>query len=151
VPKLTGALAPLREVRRPVLQSSANPSGQAEARRVGWIRRCCREAGGRYLRGVRWRMLLAVVLAGIVLGWGWNAGSGLDGPCLGSTFARSAPEGSADSSEISWWPPGVRCVTVAPDGSEEQRTFPGLVTWGVAVFVGLTPFASRPRPHLHEA
>jgi L-threonylcarbamoyladenylate synthase len=35
VPKLTGALAPLREVRRPVLQSSANPSGQAEARRVG--------------------------------------------------------------------------------------------------------------------
>jgi L-threonylcarbamoyladenylate synthase len=35
VPKLSTPLAPLRDVRWPVLQSSANPSGQAEARRVG--------------------------------------------------------------------------------------------------------------------
>ena len=35
VPTLSGALEPLRWMRRPVLQSSANPSGGAEARRVG--------------------------------------------------------------------------------------------------------------------
>ena len=34
VPALTGALAPLEEVRWPVLQSSANPSGGADARRL---------------------------------------------------------------------------------------------------------------------
>jgi L-threonylcarbamoyladenylate synthase len=34
VPRLLGALAPLTEVRRPVLQSSANRSGGAEARAV---------------------------------------------------------------------------------------------------------------------
>jgi L-threonylcarbamoyladenylate synthase len=34
VPKLTGPLAPLQEVRWPVVQSSANRSGEAEARRV---------------------------------------------------------------------------------------------------------------------
>lgn len=34
VPKLTEALAPLREMRWPVLQSSANRSGEADARRV---------------------------------------------------------------------------------------------------------------------
>lgn len=34
VPELTGALAPLAGMRWPVLQSSANPSGGAEARRV---------------------------------------------------------------------------------------------------------------------
>jgi L-threonylcarbamoyladenylate synthase len=34
VPSLTGTLAPLRQMRRPVLQSSANPSGEAEARRI---------------------------------------------------------------------------------------------------------------------
>ena len=35
VPELTGALAPLAGVRWPVLQSSANPSGGPEARRIG--------------------------------------------------------------------------------------------------------------------
>jgi L-threonylcarbamoyladenylate synthase len=35
VPKLREALAPLEKMRRPVLQSSANPSGKAEARRIG--------------------------------------------------------------------------------------------------------------------
>jgi L-threonylcarbamoyladenylate synthase len=34
VPKLTGAISPLAEMSRPVLQSSANLSGEAEARRV---------------------------------------------------------------------------------------------------------------------
>ena len=34
VPKLTGALAPLSAMRWPVLQSSANPSGGADARRL---------------------------------------------------------------------------------------------------------------------
>ena len=34
VPKLTGALAPLHEMRWPILQSSANRSGETEARRV---------------------------------------------------------------------------------------------------------------------
>ncbi|MGH2716924.1 MAG: L-threonylcarbamoyladenylate synthase [Thermoleophilaceae bacterium] len=34
VPNLTGPLAPLANMRRPVLQSSANPSGKAEARRI---------------------------------------------------------------------------------------------------------------------
>jgi L-threonylcarbamoyladenylate synthase len=34
VPKLTEALAPLREMRWPVLQSSANRSGESDARRV---------------------------------------------------------------------------------------------------------------------
>jgi L-threonylcarbamoyladenylate synthase len=34
VPKLTGALAPLTEMARPVLQSSANPSGKPEAKRL---------------------------------------------------------------------------------------------------------------------
>ena len=34
VPALDGALAPLREMRRPVLQSSANPSGGSDPRRV---------------------------------------------------------------------------------------------------------------------
>jgi L-threonylcarbamoyladenylate synthase len=34
VPKLTGALAPLQAMSRPVLQSSANLSGGAEARRI---------------------------------------------------------------------------------------------------------------------
>jgi L-threonylcarbamoyladenylate synthase len=34
VPSLEGALAPLRAVRLPVLQSSANRSGQADARRI---------------------------------------------------------------------------------------------------------------------
>ena len=34
VPKLTGALAPLTAMRWPVLQSSANPSGGADARRL---------------------------------------------------------------------------------------------------------------------
>jgi L-threonylcarbamoyladenylate synthase len=34
VPELTGALAPLAGMRWPVLQSSANPSGGAEARRI---------------------------------------------------------------------------------------------------------------------
>jgi L-threonylcarbamoyladenylate synthase len=34
VPKLTGTLAPLKAMLRPVLQSSANPSGEAEAKRV---------------------------------------------------------------------------------------------------------------------
>jgi L-threonylcarbamoyladenylate synthase len=34
VPKLTGELAPLRRMRRPVLQSSANPSGGKDARRI---------------------------------------------------------------------------------------------------------------------
>ena len=34
VPALDGALAPLREMRRPVLQSSANPSGGSDARRL---------------------------------------------------------------------------------------------------------------------
>jgi L-threonylcarbamoyladenylate synthase len=34
VPKLTGALAPLAAMRWPVLQSSANPSGGADARRL---------------------------------------------------------------------------------------------------------------------
>jgi L-threonylcarbamoyladenylate synthase len=34
VPELTGALAPLEAVEWPVLQSSANPSGEREARRV---------------------------------------------------------------------------------------------------------------------
>jgi L-threonylcarbamoyladenylate synthase len=35
VPDLSGALEPLRAVARPVLQSSANPSGGADARRLG--------------------------------------------------------------------------------------------------------------------
>jgi L-threonylcarbamoyladenylate synthase len=35
VPELTGALAPLAGMRWPVLQSSANPSGGPEARRIG--------------------------------------------------------------------------------------------------------------------
>src|SRR5918912_3502687 len=34
VPDLSGPLAPLAAVARPVLQSSANPSGAADARRV---------------------------------------------------------------------------------------------------------------------
>jgi L-threonylcarbamoyladenylate synthase len=34
VPELTGALAPLAAARWPVLQSSANPSGEADARRL---------------------------------------------------------------------------------------------------------------------
>jgi len=34
VPALESPLAPLREMRRPVLQSSANPSGGADARRI---------------------------------------------------------------------------------------------------------------------
>jgi L-threonylcarbamoyladenylate synthase len=34
VPKLTKALAPLRAMRWPILQSSANPSGGADARRI---------------------------------------------------------------------------------------------------------------------
>jgi L-threonylcarbamoyladenylate synthase len=34
VPSLTGALAPLQTMRWPVLQSSANPSGEADARRT---------------------------------------------------------------------------------------------------------------------
>ncbi|MEA2367748.1 MAG: L-threonylcarbamoyladenylate synthase, partial [Thermoleophilaceae bacterium] len=34
VPDLRGALAPLRSVTRPVLQSSANPSGGSDARRL---------------------------------------------------------------------------------------------------------------------
>ena len=34
VPELTGALEPLRAVRTPVLQSSANPSGGPDARRI---------------------------------------------------------------------------------------------------------------------
>jgi L-threonylcarbamoyladenylate synthase len=34
VPELVGALAPLRAVSRPVLQSSANPSGGRDARRL---------------------------------------------------------------------------------------------------------------------
>ena len=34
VPSLTGALAPLQAMRWPVLQSSANPSGEADARRT---------------------------------------------------------------------------------------------------------------------
>jgi L-threonylcarbamoyladenylate synthase len=34
VPKLTKALEPLRSIRRPVLQSSANPSGGTEAKRA---------------------------------------------------------------------------------------------------------------------
>jgi L-threonylcarbamoyladenylate synthase len=35
VPRLTGRLAPLQDVRWPVVQSSANRSGEAEAKRVG--------------------------------------------------------------------------------------------------------------------
>jgi L-threonylcarbamoyladenylate synthase len=35
VPAVDGALAPLAEMRWPVLQSSANPSGGADARRIG--------------------------------------------------------------------------------------------------------------------
>jgi L-threonylcarbamoyladenylate synthase len=34
VPNLTGELEPMRQMARPVLQSSANPSGEADARRI---------------------------------------------------------------------------------------------------------------------
>ena len=37
VPSLTGALAPLQAMRWPVLQSSANRSGEADAKRVGEV------------------------------------------------------------------------------------------------------------------
>jgi hypothetical protein len=94
--------------------------------------------------------MLAVGLAGMVLALGTSAGGGLDGPCLGPMFAPFAPEGSAASGEPSWWPPGVRCVSVAPDRSKEQRTYPGRVTWAVALLVGVAPFALRRRPRLRS-
>ncbi|HKP90329.1 MAG TPA: L-threonylcarbamoyladenylate synthase [Thermoleophilaceae bacterium] len=43
VPDLRGALEPLRSMPRPVLQSSANPSGEPDARRVGEVDEVLRE------------------------------------------------------------------------------------------------------------
>jgi L-threonylcarbamoyladenylate synthase len=51
VPLLRGALEPLRAVRSPVLQSSANPSGGADARRVADVDAGLRESADFVLDG----------------------------------------------------------------------------------------------------
>ena len=94
---------------------------------------------------MRWRLLVGLVLAGMVLAFGANAGGGKDGPCLGPEFAQSAPEGSVVRGQTSGWPPGIRCTLTTPQGVVEQRTYPSWATWGLAALVGAAPLLARRR------
>jgi hypothetical protein len=89
-------------------------------------------------------LVIALALGGIVWGIGTFVvpGGGLDGPCLGSNYARGLPEGSVSEPAPSWLPPGQSCVHELPDGVRIEQTYPGPVTWVLAGPAFLVPFTA---------
>ena len=90
------------------------------------------------------RTLIGVALAGAVWLYGTYIAppGGLDSPCL---FSLAATEGSTLDTEWTWLPPGERCVEERPNGTEREETYPGPVTFAVAVAAFVVPFLVRRR------